>query len=540
MNIMEFGVFKFEYCEKSQSEGKFEMDTNKSNIRLTIIGLMLGLFMASLDQTIVSTAMPKVIDSLHGFDKFIWVYSAYMIAMVVATPLFGKLSDMYGRKRFYILGLLLFIIGSMLCGVAQNMDQLILYRAIQGIGGGALMPIVFTIIFDLFPPKERGKMTGLFGAVFGLSSVFGPILGAYLTDHVHWRWIFYINAPIGILSFLLILRAYHESKSFRKQTIDWLGAILLTAGLLGLMFGLELGGTDHWAWDSARVIGLFAACAVSLAFFLYAETKAKDPIVPLGLFKDRVFTSSQLIGFLYGGVMIAGATYIPLYVQGVFQESATSTGLILTPMMLGVVASSMTGGILGSKVPFRNIMLISAVVLLGSVYLLGTLDMNTSRTMITLYMVLMGLGMGVSFSVLNMSALTHVPPQNKGTATSLVSFFRSIGTALGITVLGSLQRAEFQSGAKAVVGDNPALFDKVKSGQELFSPQASQFLDPTMTERLLKVLADSIVYLFQWAIVIPLVALIFVFLLGNARVITASKEKGKVTPEETQPSYHGG
>ena len=198
------------------------MDAGKSNIKLVIAGLMLGLFMVSLDQTIVSTAMPTVIEKLGGLDKFIWVYSAYLIAMVVATPLFGKLSDMFGRRKFFLLGLTLFVIGSMLCGVAQWMDQLIIFRAIQGIGAGAVMPIVFTIIFDIFPPEKRGKMTGLFGAVFGLSSVFGPLAGAYLTDHVHWRWIFYINAPIGILSFLFIMSAYKDPlQSASKVSIGW-------------------------------------------------------------------------------------------------------------------------------------------------------------------------------------------------------------------------------------------------------------------------------------------------------------------------------
>lgn len=306
--------------------------------------MLLGLFMAALDQTIVSTAMTTIIQKLGGLESFIWVYSAYMIAMVVSTPIFGKLSDMYGRKRFFLMGLILFLLGSILCGTAQNMDQLIIYRAIQGIGGGAIMPIVFTIIFDLFPAEKRGKMMGLFGAVFGVSSVFGPILGGTITDNLSWRWIFYINVPIGILAIAFILKAYHESKVTRKQVIDWAGAILLTGTILCLMFGLELGGMEGWAWDSAQTISLFAGSVILFILFLLAERVAKDPIIKLGLFRKRLFTSSMAVSMLYGGVMIAGATYIPIFIQGVFHKTATETSTVLTPMMLGVVLSSQIGG----------------------------------------------------------------------------------------------------------------------------------------------------------------------------------------------------
>jgi EmrB/QacA subfamily drug resistance transporter len=500
------------------------MDAKKSNVRLVVAGLLLGLFMAALDQTIVSTAMTRIIEKLGGLDKFVWVYSAYMIAMVVSTPIFGKLSDMYGRKRFFLTGTALFMAGSILCGTAQNMDQLIVYRAIQGIGGGALMPIVFTIIFDLFPQEKRGKMMGLFGAVFGLSSVFGPILGATITDNISWRWIFYINVPIGILSFLFIVRGYHESASRRKQNIDWLGAILLAASILFFMFALELGGTDGWAWGSWKIVSFFVAAGVLLAGFLLAEARAKDPVVALGLFKKRLFTSSMMISFLYGGVMIASATYIPLFIQGVFHKTATQTSTVLIPMMLANVVSAQIGGRVATKFPFRNSMVASALVLLAGCALLGfAMDLSSSRLVIGLFMIVVGLGMGVSFSLLNISTLSSVPPQYKGSASSLITFFRTIGSAIGVTVFGVLQKNDFQSAVKALPGASPEMAERIKSGQALLDPavQAKMGIPADVLNTLLAKLGDSIIYVFQWSVLLPAVALVFALLMGKARLSAA-------------------
>lgn len=502
------------------------MDTKKSSVNLVVAGLLLGLFMSALDQTIVSTAMTRIIEKLGGLDKFTWVYSAYMIAMVVSTPIFGKLSDMYGRKRFFLMGVALFIGGSVLCGTAQNMDQLIIYRAIQGIGGGALMPIVFTIIFDLFPQEKRGKMMGLFGAVFGLSSVFGPILGATITDNISWRWIFYINVPIGLLSFLFVLKGYRESANRRKQSIDWFGAIALTAAILCLMFALELGGTDGWAWDSWKIILLFVACGVLLAGFLFAELRAKDPIIALGLFKNRLFTSSMMIGFLYGGVMIAAATYIPLFIQGVFHKTATQTSTVLIPMMLGNVVSAQLGGRVATKFRFRDSMVLSAIILFVGCALLGfVMDLSSSRLAISLFMIVVGLGMGVSFSLLNISTLGSVPPQYKGSASSLITFFRTIGSAIGVTVFGVLQKNDFQSAVKALPGAPAGMVEKIKGGQALLDPatSAKMGIPAEALQQMLNKLGDSIIHVFQWATVLPIIAFVFAVLMGKARLPAVPK-----------------
>ncbi|MDF2723133.1 MAG: transporter [Paenibacillus sp.] len=515
------------------------MDKKKSNINLAVAGLLLGLFMAALDQTIVSTAMTTIIKKLGGLENFIWVYSAYMIAMVVSTPIFGKLSDMYGRKLFFLTGLSLFLIGSVLCGTAQNMDQLIIYRAIQGIGGGALMPIVFTIVFDLFPMEKRGKMMGLFGAVFGLSSVFGPVLGGTITDNISWRWIFYINVPIGILSFLFITRAYHETLQKRKQVIDWFGVVLLTGMILTLMFGLELGGSDGWAWSSMKTISLFVVSGILLILFMYAETKAKDPIIHLSLFKGNVFTGSMGISLLYGGVMIACATYIPLFIQGVFHKTATQTSSVLTPMMLGVVLSSQIGGRVASKLRYRDTMIVSALFLIVGTVLLGFfMDAQTAQWLIIIYMIIIGLGMGVSFSLLNIATLNSVPPQFKGSTSSLITFFRTIGSAIGVAVFGSLQKHHFQQGLQAVPNMDPQAVEKIKGGQALLDPviQQQMHLPEDAIQFMLGKLSDSILFMFQWTVLLPVLAVIFVLLLGRARMQPAKAPQGKPADSGDRPS----
>ncbi|WP_159887398.1 MDR family MFS transporter [Paenibacillus puerhi] len=517
------------------------MEVNKkSNIPWTVTGLMLALLLASLDQTIVSTAMPTILGELGGLEQFVWVFSAYLIANVVAMPIFGKLGDMYGRKLFFLIGLVVFMIGSALCGTSDSMLQLIIYRAIQGIGGGAMMPITFAIVFDIFPPEKRGKMQGLFGAVFGISSVLGPLAGAYFTDYVNWQWIFYINLPLGILSLVLISLCYHPVLPKNpNQKIDWLGTLAFTAAIISLMLGLELGGKEY-DWVSAPIIGMFAAAVVLLVLFYFIERRASAPIVPFQLFRSKLFTASMGVSFFYGTLMISAATYIPLFIQGVFQGSATSAGLVLTPMMLGVVASSAIGGRFLANASYRSIMLCSATLLLVATILLGTISIETPRYLVTLYMIMLGLGIGAQFPVISISSVQSVSFEYRGVVTSLVSFFRSIGSAVGVTVLGTVQSYALRERIAELLPGN-ATSQAPANPQALLSEQFRQAVPKPVLDKLILGLADSIAFVFQVSIAIAIVAFIFVLLLGKSRLELSpgGKSSGKPGEGDAPSPQHG-
>ena len=291
----------------------------QGNSKLVLAGLLLSILMASMDNTIVATAMGTIVGELGGLDKFVWVTSAYMVAEMAGMPIFGKLSDMFGRKRFFVFGLILFLVGFILCGTAETITQLSIYRAIQGIGGGALIPIAFTIMFDTVPVEQRGKLGGLFGAVFGLSSIFGPLLGAYITDYINWHWVFYVNIPLGLIALAFIVFFYKESPVHSKQKIDWWGAFTLVGAVVSLMFALELGGNEY-AWNSTEIISLFAAFGVLFISFIFIERKAADPIISFPMFKIRLFATSNLLSLFSGMAFITASVYIPIYIQGVLGE----------------------------------------------------------------------------------------------------------------------------------------------------------------------------------------------------------------------------
>lgn len=511
------------------------MAAKKSNLGLVVAGLLIGILTASMDGTIVATAMGTIVAELGGLDQFVWVTSAYMVAEMAGMPIFGKLSDMFGRKRFFIFGLITFLGGSILCGTADNIVQLACYRAVQGIGGGALIPIAFTIMFDVFPPEQRGKMGGLFGATFGLSSIFGPLLGAYITDYINWRWVFYINLPLGVLAFIFIAFFYKESIRHAKQKIDWAGAVTLVGAVVCIMFALELGG-HYYDWGSGVILSLFAGFAVLFAAFLYVETKAEEPIISFEMFRQRLFAASSLIGLFTGATFIVATVYIPIYIQGVQGGSATNSGLLLLPMMLGTTVSAQLGGFLSSKISYRSVMLLFSVIFVLGFILLATLTPETSRLAVTIIMIIVGLGVGASFSVLGMATIHHFDDTRRGSAQSTNAFLRAFGMTLGIAVLGIVQRnllsgkleAAFRSGGSGAEGAGAGGF--LPSGlmddpRALLSPEVRANIPSDVLDTITGALSSSIAQTFAWTLIPAVLSLAFVFMMSGERLVRHEKQR---------------
>jgi len=501
------------------------MSLNQKNKGFVLAGLLLSILMASMDNTIVATAMGTIVGELGGLDKFVWVTSAYMVAEMAGMPIFGKLSDMYGRKRFFIFGALMFMFGSILCGTAGSIEELSIYRAIQGIGAGALVPIAFTIMFDVVPPAERGKLGGLFGAVFGMSSIFGPLLGAYITDYIAWEWIFYINLPLGLIAFFLIAFFYRESLEHAKQRIDWLGAATLVGAIVCLMFALELGGKE-FAWDSGPILGLFAGFAALAVLFLAVERRAEEPIISFAMFRSRLYASSNVIAILSGAAFIVASVYIPIFIQGVLGGKATNSGLVLLPMMVGSVVTATGGGILLGRLRYRTIMIPTLGLLVAGLALLTTITPDTSKFAITVYMILVGLGIGASFSVLSNAAIHSFSARQRGAASSTLNFLRSLGMTLGITVFGILQSNSLTnrlSGAFAGSGGAPQGID-LTDPRGLMQPEVRAKIPPDILDTITSNLSSSIVYTFAWSLIPAVLALFAAFAMSREKLDPAAQQ----------------
>ena len=407
-----------------------------------MVGVMLAMLLAALDQTIVATAMPRIVAELHGLEHLSWVITAYLLASTVVVPVYGKLSDIYGRKYFIIGAILIFLTGSVLSGLSQNMMQLIIFRAIQGLGGGAIMANAFAMIGDLFPPAQRGKWQGLFGAVFGLSSVIGPSLGGWLTDYVSWRWNFFINIPIGILALLVIWFLMPKIPSdIKNRSVDYLGSILLTIGLITLLLGFVWGGTQY-PWGSLQIISLFVISIISLIIFGVTEVHVPEPVLPLDLFKNPVFSVSMLIIFLTGVGMFGAILYVPLFAQLVMGVSATSSGTLLTPLMLSMVAGSIVTGQVVSRIGrYKWLAVFGLGIGAIAVYMLSIMSVNTTQTELLIRMVSVGVGLGVTFPIFTLAVQNAFDHSRLGVATASTQLFRSIGGTVGTAILGGVLNA---------------------------------------------------------------------------------------------------
>jgi EmrB/QacA subfamily drug resistance transporter len=407
-------------------------------IMVIMSALMLAMFLSALDQTIVSTALPQIAVDLHGLDKMSWVATAYLLASAIATPIYGKLGDMYGRKKIFMSSVVLFLIGSVLCGLSQNIEQLILFRAIQGLGGGGLMALVLAIIADVIPPRQRGKYQGYFGAVFGVSSVAGPLLGGLFTEHLSWHWIFYINLPLGLLALWAISTRLHLPVRRSEHQIDYIGAALLSVVSISALLVSVWAGFEY-AWSSPQIIGLGATAVVSTLLFIWRERKAKEPIIPLGLFKSSIFVSSVLLSMLSGIAMFASILYIPQYQQIVRGYSPTESGLLMIPLVLGLLIASIISGRIVSKTGhYKPMPIIGTLILTFGLWLFSHLTLTTGHVEMSIWMFVIGTGLGSFMQVATLAVQNSTSPDKLGVATSTVTFFRSIGGSLGGAIFGTV------------------------------------------------------------------------------------------------------
>ncbi|MFC0215098.1 MDR family MFS transporter [Paenibacillus chartarius] len=460
-------------------------------VKSITISLLLGLILASLDQTIVSTAMPTIINQLDGLSLYSWVFTVYMLASTATIPVYGKMADVFGRRNVYVIGLSLFLTGSVLCGFAGSITQLIVFRGIQGLGAGALMPIAFTIVGDLYPPESRGKFMSLFSAVFSISSILGPALGGLISQHLGWGWIFLINLPLGVPA-ICLMAAWKETKRYTRKPFDWAGVVSFTISIVSLLLALVFGGdssgsSGHSTFVSPSVIALFCLSALFLALFLWIETKATEPMLPLHLFKIRVIAFGNVAGFFMSAGMFGAITFIPLFAQDVMEVSPTYAGSILIPLMLSVVVTTTLGGKLMSKVSYRAILVPSLALMAIGFGLLGGMTADTTPPQLVLYMIVTGLGMGAVYPVIGTAAQSAVGPTYRGVATASSQLFRSIGGTIGVSVLGSLLTQRIGSGVNELV-------DKM-------------------------ILGDALNGIFLLGLGFVIIALIACILMGNARLV---------------------
>jgi EmrB/QacA subfamily drug resistance transporter len=438
-----------------------------------LLGVILGMLLAALDQTIVGTALPRIVANLGGLDHYAWVVTAYLLASTVSIPIWGKLSDIYGRRTFFILGMVIFLIGSALAGTSQNMTQLIIYRGIQGVGAGAMMPIALAIIGDIFPPAERGKWQGLIVAVFGLASIVGPTLGGWITDNWGWRWVFYVNMPVGVIAILTAGIVMPKIVIRRQHIIDYLGVITLIAGAVPLLLAFSWAGTQY-AWGSWQIIGSFIFSAVMLVIFVLVERRAAEPIISPQLFKNSIFTTSTIAMFLVSAGMFGAILYLPLFVQGVLGNSATNSGLVLTPLMLGFIFSSIVGGQLLSRTGRYKILAMGGFVVAAvGMFLLSRMTPATSQGEVVRNMLVTGLGIGVMMSLFTIVVQNAFPYRQLGEVTASLTFFRSIGSTMGVAVMGTIMTNGFQN---ALQSNIPATLKRIIPANRLAQLENPQLL----------------------------------------------------------------
>ena len=450
---------------------------SRRRIGFVIAAVMLGMFLSALDQMLVSTALPTIIGSLHGMQHFAWVATGYLLASMVSMPIWGKLSDAYGRKRFFILGMAIFITGSVLCGQSHSMTELILFRAFQGLGAGAMMPISQAIIGDIFPPARRAKWSGALMSVFAVSTIIGPLLGGWITDSsLGWRWVFYVNVPVGILALTFAAVALPSHVSLRKHRIDYVGSAILVAAAVPLLLGLSLGGTTY-PWGSWEIVGMFVFSALMWVAFYLREMRAAEPVINPRLFQNSIFSVSAAASALQSAAMFGAIMFLPLFVQGVLGKSATNSGAILMPLMLGAIVTSIGGGqIISRSGKYKVMVIIGFACTTTGAYLLSRMGLATTWTTVMRDMIVMGLGLGIAMSAFTVIVQNQYPSHRLGEVTASLQFFRSLGSTIGLAVFGTVLNNQFAANMKTNLAGPLQKFSgssKLDNPQVLLSPKAN-------------------------------------------------------------------
>jgi EmrB/QacA subfamily drug resistance transporter len=443
---------------------------SRKRIAAVIVSVMLAMLLSAVDQTVVGTAMPHIIAELNGLQHYAWVATAYLLASTASMPIWGKLSDAFGRKRFYIAGMVIFIVGSALCGQATGMTELIIFRAFQGLGAGAMMPITQAIIGDIFPPAQRAKWSGILMSVFAVATIIGPLLGGWITDNASWRWVFYVNLPVGIVALVVATIALPGHVTVHKHRIDYSGAAILVAAAVPLLLGFSWAGSEY-AWGSPQIISLFAVAAVMSVAFYLREMRAAEPVINPRLFQNRVFSVSALASMLQSAAMFGAIMFLPLFVQGVQGKSATNSGIILMPLMVGAMVMSIGAGqILARTGRYKVLVICGFITVSIGAWLLSRMGADTSWTVLARNMVIMGLGLGIAMSAFTVIVQNQYPSHRLGEVTAGLQFFRSIGATIGMAVFGTILNNQFAAHMKENL---PAQLSQAmaKRGASIDNPQ---------------------------------------------------------------------